>query len=150
MYLFQDNDKWNIGAAEYYIGSRSDIKNKFPVAIRCCIGNLLNEELALIDTGACYSMINEDTFTLIKASMTYIEDVHIITARGLRLCKLYMMPIQLLADYGEPLSIEILTAVVPDWPEQTIIGMRGGLEKIRCAFDPGTKDDALFYFGSAG
>ena len=152
MYLYSANgNKWNIGASSYFIDYKTKNGTKFSIAIRCQLGGSQNDEVALVDTGAAFTKISEETADIIKNKLDPTNETRdILTMWGYRKCSMFIMPLYIKADHGEDLSLDVLTCVVPNWPEQTIIGMRGGLEKIRCAFDPGTNDDGIFYFGSAG
>ncbi|MBI4000481.1 MAG: hypothetical protein HY348_01690 [Nitrospira defluvii] len=68
------------------------------------------------------------------------------TRLGTRKFRLKRIPVEILADQGESLSVEATVAVLPDWHHGTFIGYAGLLERIKFAVDP---SDNYFYFGPA-
>jgi hypothetical protein len=54
------------------------------------------------------------------------------------------IPVEILADDGESLSVNATVAVRPEWHHGTFIGYPGLLERIKFAVDP---SENYFYFG---
>jgi hypothetical protein len=146
---------WNCGAAMFFSEWDTPTGYKFSVAVRCRLGNSLNDEMALIDTGAAYTLLGEEVAQIIEQDLEPLGllPVPVRTSRGARMGRLFRLNVTLLADpdEGEDLTIDGTVMVLPEWDEAPIIGMRLMLERVRCAFDPGAHpSEAVYFFGDAG
>lgn len=115
------------------------------VALRCIIGQRVEEDVALVDTAAEWCILpaavaDDLGYTLAGAS----EAVPLSTRFGVLTGSLERIPLRFPADDGASMSIEATWFVSADWPGPTVIGWTGGLERMRFAIDPG--EEAL-YFG---
>jgi aspartyl protease len=146
---------WNCGAANFFSEWVTPTGPKFSIAVRCRLGNREFEDLALLDTGAAHTMISEEVAQTMADDLESLElpPIRLSTGHGPRSGQFHKLSVTLLADPndGEDLTIDGTVLVVTDWPESPIIGMRGLLELIRCAFDPGAHpSEAVYFFGYAG
>lgn len=103
--------------------------------------------LALLDTGAAWSVlatdIAEDLNLLDGAGEAATLQTRLGTCRG----RLERVPIVLMADEGESLQVEATVFVSREWPDGTVIGYNGLLERVRFAVDP-DPEEMFFYFGA--
>lgn len=103
------------------------------------------EFLALLDTGAHYCILNEEAAGLTQSYLTSsLGQVDIRTAYGLVRGPLYSHRIRLIAEVGDPLDIETMVFVPPDWQAPCFIGYTGVLDRIRFAIDSPKNQ---FFFG---
>lgn len=58
------------------------------------------------------------------------------TARGRIQGNLYLMRIEIFAEVGEDLDLEVVALVASDWQGPSIIGYSGVLDRLRFAVDP--------------
>lgn len=102
--------------------------------------------LAQLDTGAAWSILDAEVASELNLFDDKGELVTISTRVGTRKFRLKRIPVEILADQGDSLSIEATVAVLPDWHQGTFIGYAGLLERIKFAVDP---SENYFYFGPA-
>ena len=140
--------KWNEGKASYFL---DDIKGKPMVNVRCKLANSISFELALLDTGAEWTVLALETVEdFLDVMDGPLESKNISTRFGLKEGHFYRMPITLLADenMGNNVEVNSTVLIVNDWPGPSILGYRGFMERLRIALDPGVyANDAMFYFG---
>jgi len=121
------------------------------VAVQCRIGNLEQTYLALLDTGAEWSVIGGETMQILEEEfLTPDEPFRMSTRLGTIDGALYRIPIRLLAEKGRgnDLTVESTVFVSDEWKGPVVFGYRGFLERIRFALDPGiTHGEQMFYFG---
>jgi len=120
------------------------------VAVECRIGNLEQTYLALLDTGAEWSVIGGDTMQLPEEEfLTQGQPFPMSTRLGKIDGSLYRIPI-CLAEHGrgKDLTVDSTVFVSDEWKRPVVLGYRGFLERIRFAFDPGVQPgEQMFYFG---
>lgn len=141
---------WSSGCAQYWI-ERDTGEHLLVVAARCRLGTLGVEDLALVDTGAQWSVVGGELVELLA------EDLHdrgpsmkMSTRFGLIEGSLSRLVVTLVADEGRDVEISSTVLVAPGWQGPPVIGYRGLLERVRIALDPGVgDDDQWMYFGSA-
>ena len=139
---------WATGWAQYWI-ERSRGQQLLVVAARCRIAALESVELALVDTGAQWSLIGGDLAKLVRPHLVDREpgpryDTRIgslETERG-------RLEIELVADHGMDLVVDATVMLARAWTGPMVIGYRGLLERVRIALDPGVGvDDQWLAFG---
>lgn len=143
----QGLEPWSTGAALLWI-TPEDQPWEMPVAVRCRLGGQ-KEILALLDTGAMWSVLDDGTAKVLGG---HLEDLNIPVPMATRFGKyegsLHRLDIELLADpgAGNDLAIEATVLVLPAWPGPVVLGVRGLLERVRLALDLGSVQP-WFYFG---
>lgn len=100
--------------------------------------------MAQLDTGAAWSILNQEVAEAISLLNGQGEPKTISTRLGPFTGRLERTQIQILADFGDALSVQATVFVSPDWTGGNFIGYSGFLERIRFAIDP---RESLFYFG---
>lgn len=103
--------------------------------------------LAMVDTAAPWCILRPEAG---KGFRPYLEDLEtrrLDTRLGTFRGMLSRGSVRIMAHEGEPLEVEALIFLSPDWSGPNIIGYEGMLEKVRFAVDPGRN---LFYFGEVG
>ncbi len=126
---------------------------RLPVAVKCRVGSLEETDLALLDTGAEWSVIGGETAKIIEGELNLpTESFSMSTRLGKIYGSLYRINITLIAekksDYD--LTVESSVFVSTQWEGPIVLGYRGFLERIRFALDPGViPGEQMFYFGLA-
>lgn len=145
-------ERWSSGCAPFFVGWKSG-PWRLPLAVRCRLGASVFHYLALLDTGAEWSVISEDTAAIIPEGLgAPTETFSMSTRLGKISGALHRVEINLVAESGcgRDLSVESSVFVSEQWDGPIVLGYRGFLERIRFAFDPGVvPDDQFFYFGVA-
>jgi hypothetical protein len=143
---------WSSGFASFLISHREDL-GSYPVAVKCRIGSLDETDLALLDTGAEWTVVGGDTAKILGDEIGSPSEHFVMSTRlGKIPGALYRINITLLAGQhcGQDLTVEGTVFVSQDWPGPTVLGYRGFLERIRIALDPGVKvDEQTVFFGLA-
>ena len=100
---------------------------------------------ALLDTGGHYCILNEDVATLISDQLTeYLGETTLRTAHGLLRGTLHIVPIELIAEVGENLNLEVVAFIPSEWRGPSFFGYTGVLDRLRFAIHAETN---RFYFG---
>lgn len=104
---------------------------------------------ALLDTGAAYSMLNNEVSERLGLfSASALGEISISTRLGPVRGQLVRTPITLVAVEGDSLEIDATVFVSREWAAPNFIGYGGFLERVRFAIDPGQgRND--FHFGPA-
>lgn len=147
-------DPWSSGFAEYFAGHLQG-QHKLIVGIQCRFGDLEMSEMALLDTGAEWSLIGGETAELLQDQFgSIIKNITYITRAGEFQATLRRLPIRLLADEdcGTDIFVEATVAVAPDWKGPNVIGYSGFLERVRFALEPETSayTKNIIYFDALG
>jgi hypothetical protein len=138
---------WSTGSAGFYIEADNP-RGKIIVGVHCRIHNFEESDIALLDTGAQWSIIGGEVAQEFKDYPIEMRDITLKSRYGDITGNLIVANITLLADDGSDLSIESRILVSKDWPGPVVLGFRGFLEKLRIALDPGIADgEQVFYFG---
>lgn len=107
---------------------------------------LSRDWLAQLDTGAAYSILEQDiarALGLFPGEGTFSR---LSTRLGNLRGRLVRVPLKMLADEGTSLELDATFFVSPDWLGGTFLGYSGLLDRLRIGLDcPGN----LFYFGEA-
>lgn len=140
---------WSTGLATFV---ESEIAGrKIIVGVRCRISNAETEEIALLDTGSTYTVINSELVEEFENQLIEEGEDEILTYAGKVEGKLVRLDKTLLAEEGDNLPIpNALALISEEWYGPVVLGYRGLLDKIRIALDPGLTPTSpqLFYFGS--
>ncbi len=139
------DDRFTCGRANYSDNSPLYLEPTAKVFVKVRFRGLSQPFLALVDTGAAWSVLAPD---LAQAAGVTVEDgdpADLSTRFGLKRGHLVKVPFTIVADDGEPLNTEGTFFVAPDWPSgQVFLGYSGLLDSIRFALDPQANH---FYFG---
>jgi hypothetical protein len=140
---------WCVGAAR--LGIQVRVRgSKLLVAAHCRFGQPGLATLALLDTGAEWSVLGGD---LAEALEPEAEDEHLDVEISTRLGsvrgRLHRLAVTLVAEEGEDLCVSASVLLAPTWPGPPVLGYRGFLERIRLGLDPGDgPSDPWLFFGS--
>ncbi len=143
---------WSSGCSFYLVGSKVG-HWRLPIAVKCRVGNLEETDLALLDTGAEWSVIGSETAEILEDELDLPTESFTMSTRLGRISgSLYRINISLLSednpDYD--LTVESSVFVSKEWDGPIVLGYRGFLERIRFALDPGVvPGEQRFYFGLA-
>jgi len=143
---------WSSGCSLFLVSSKVG-HWRLPIAVKCRIGNLEETELALLDTGAEWSVIGGETAKILEDELNFPTESFTMSTRLGRISgSLYRIIIRLLAEenFGYDLTVESSVFVSREWEGPIVLGYRGFLERIRFALDPGVAPgEQIFYFGLA-
>ena len=143
---------WSTGSAEVRLDVERET-GRLPVALWCRFGSLTNPELALLDTGAHWTLIGPELIQELGDELgeAIDEPPPMSTRLGRFHGTLHRLPIQLVADMGADFTVDGTCLALPDWPGPSILGFNGFLERLRFAFEPAIDADtqARLYFGGA-
>ena len=146
-----DGSLWSCGCSSFFV-SHTVNRWRLPIAVQCRIGSLESTDLALLDTGAEWSVIGGDLVEILKDELNSPTDSFSISTRmGTIRGALHRIQISLLAEQncGKDLTVESSVLISQDWKGPVVLGYRGFLERIRFALDPGVSpDEQRFYFGT--
>jgi hypothetical protein len=123
------------------------------VPISCAIlppnGGRAVESIALLDTGAAYSVLSCKVANDIdvRSCSPDLQDQLLSTRHGKLTGHVYALDVQLLADQGGDLVIPGRFFVSDDWPGPTVIAWKSCLEYGCFALD-GNSSPYRFYFGA--
>jgi hypothetical protein len=143
---------WSSGSSLYLVNSKVGYW-RLPIAVKCRVGNLEETDLALLDTGAEWSVIGGETAKILEDELDLPTESFTMSTRLGRISgSLYRINISLLANKNEGynLTVESSIFVSKEWNGPIVLGYRGFLERIRFALDPGVvPGEQRFYFGLA-
>lgn len=135
------SSEWSGGAAQYFLEHEVN-GSVLVVAVRCKLGTLTVDELALLDTGAQWSVVGGELAELVAGDTGETgERVRISTRLGQFTGHLHRLSITLVADEGADLQVSATVLIAPEWPGPLVLGYRGLLERVRFALDPGVAND---------
>lgn len=127
-----------------HAGRRFERTAKVYVKIR--LSSVSYPVLAQLDTGSAYSILDREVAEA-EGTLGVGDPATMHTRHGLIEGHLVRIPVLLLADDGDALSVENgLFFVSEDWSFGNFLGYTGFLENIRIALDPPLNH---FYFGLA-
>ncbi len=139
---------WNTGVADLFV--RGPGSPPLPMALKCRLGSLEEEEFALLDTAADWSVIGGDVAELLAGDLEFLNRIRYSTRHGRVDARLARTTLCFPALDGSDLSISCTVAVVDAWPGPVVLGVTTVLEKLRFAIDPGCgSGGARIYFGVA-
>ena len=141
---------WSSGCSSFFVSYKVG-HWRLPIAVKCRIGNLEETDLALVDTGAEWSVIGGETANILEDELELpTESFSMSTRLGRISGSLYRINIRLLAkkNLGHDLIVDSSVFVSKEWEGPIVLGYRGFLERIRFALDPGVVlGEQMFYFG---
>lgn len=142
---------WCVGFGRFQVDA-SVAGTTVVVGVRCRFGNLGSDHVALLDTGAHWSVIGGEMAELLEDEAGEpIEIAAMSTRLGLIRGRLHRLVVTLSADEGDDLDVPTTLLLAPSWPGPPVLGYRGFLERVRFGLDPGNGlDDQWLFFGSAG
>ena len=147
MLLRQSNGvNFTTGRAKFLDQSESSQGTTAKIWVRIEPASFGHPILAQLDTGAAWSILDAEVANELSLFDGDGQLVTISTRLGEGRFTLKRIPVQILADDGESLSVDATVAVWSEWHHGTFIGYPGLLERIRFAVDP---FDNYFYFGPA-
>ncbi len=133
------------GAATYHDAFPNARETKPRIYVEFRPRDAATSFLALLDTGGHYCILSPDVREAVDNQLTdYLGHEKLRTAHGPIEGELYILPIQLLAEAGEHLDVEVVAFVAQDWHGQSFLGYTGVLDRLRFAIDPHL---SRFYFG---
>ena len=138
------------GAAQYDYRPITAHEEMPRVIVRIAIDRF--ETAAFVDTGGVYLICSPEIASRLHLSSQDGLPVPRIQVRGIWLSgRVYTLPVTLVAEQGESVTIGITTFVPELRPNLTwtdefpcVLGMYGCLERLRFAIDPGSD---TFFFG---
>jgi hypothetical protein len=138
---------WSTGSAELLLDEEMPT-GKVPVAVRCQFGSQ-SDEMAMLDTGARWSLLGPDTIALLGEELgEALGSVTMSTRLGRFHGSLHRLPIRLIADMGSDLVVEGTCLALPEWSGPNILGFSGFLDRLRFALEPASVDSpARIHFG---
>ena len=116
------------------------------VFVNVAFPGLSRDWLAQVDTGAAYSILEQDvarSLGLLRGGGPFSR---LSTRLGDLRGRLLRVPLKILADEGSSLEFEATFFVSPDWHGGTFLGYSGLLDRLRIGLD---SPRSLFYFGEA-
>jgi hypothetical protein len=148
----EHNILWSTGCSLYLVSSKVG-HWRLPIAVKCRVGSLEETDLALLDTGAEWSVIGGETAKILEDELDLpTVSFKMSTRLGSISGSLYRINITLIAEKNRDydLTVEGSVFVSKEWEGPIILGYRGFLERIRFALDPGVvPGEQMFYFGLA-
>jgi hypothetical protein len=115
------------------------------IYLQIAVGSPTASALAMVDTGATYSVLDADVAEELGAFQDAgVPEVRLSTRHGILPGRLVRRDTWLLADDGPALAIEATFWVSSDWTFGCVLGYSGLLDRVRFALDPARN---RFYFG---
>lgn len=150
--LYQHNHQilpWSTGSA--YLHFMYEVgPHKLITGVECEFPAIKAKQTVLLDTGAELSVVDNEiyqAFSYQSASLgAAVGSTTLHTRLGTFQGHLYRVEISLIADWGEPLTIEGTFLFCEHWTGPTVLGFYGCLERIRFAIDPNYEQVGGIYF----
>lgn len=139
-------DDFSSGRAAF-LDSLPSSQNRSRVYVRVAVPGMDETFLALLDTGAEWSVLDREIAEQVGIVDAEGEAITLLHKEGSTVGRLVRTTVTMIADEGVALDLDA-TIFVPDeaWPSgRNFIGYSGFLEKIRIGLDPQHND---LYFGS--
>lgn len=145
----QGSTPWNTGSARLFVDQPRPT-GSMAMAVRCRFGSL-PEDLAMLDTGAQWTLIGAELIELLGDELGEgFDSVRMSTRLGNFEGTFHRLPIQLIAEQGESLLVDGTCLALPGWNGPNVIGVHGFLERIRFAVEPESAlSEARIHFGGA-
>lgn len=142
---------WCVGFARFQVGA-SVAGTTLVVGVRCRFGGLDSDHVALLDTGAHWSIVGGEMAELLEDEAgESIEIAAMATRLGTIHGRLHRLVVTLAADEGDDLDVPTTLLLAPSWSGPPVLGYRGFLDRVRFGLDPGNgADDQWMFFGGAG
>lgn len=153
--LFKNNNPnqvpWSSGTGEFVALHKYNLDFQPPIMVSCRIGSLPSYDLAMLDTGAQWSIIGGETLELIQGDLGQASDsIKISTRLGPMSCMIHELTVTLQAQWGSDLAVNSKVAVCNEWRGPLVLGFYGFLEILKIGIEPSISTDQrnLFYFGN--
>ena len=101
--------------------------------------------LALVDTGAVWSIIDRDVAEQLGLHDREGEEITIHSRLGRTAGKLVRVATTLIAEEGDSVALEATVFVSRDWTAGTFVGYSGLLERVTFGVEPSTR---MIYYGA--
>ena len=142
-------DMWSKGVAKFVVQERIP-EGLLVVGVRCRLADSSDQYLALLDTGAQYSVIGGEYAELVASQVHKTGGCLTMQTRlGKVEGDLCRMTITLIADDGDDLSVDSTVLLCPEWDGPLVFGYMGLLDRLRIALDPCGDGGDWFYFGKS-
>lgn len=140
---------WCNGWARFWVEKELDGYN-LTIAARCRFGDVPFVDMALIDTGAQWSVVGGELAEQARSEGIDEEIEVVLSSRLGRIHgRLHRWTITVIADEGEDVAVPSTVLVASQWSGPPVLGYRGFLERIRIGFDPGTElGHTWMFFGA--
>lgn len=138
-------ERW-LGSASVLVRRRG-LSRAPLVGLRCTLGDDSDELLALLDTGAEWSVVAPHTARA-GGAVPVGERFRLSTRHGAISGDLSVLDVHLLAEAGANLTVAAQVFVPDRWPAdapQLVLGFRGLLENIRFALAPRAGGHAIWF-----
>jgi hypothetical protein len=134
---------WSIGGAHYFPDYAAD--DSLLIAIRCRFGAESEEQMALLDTAAPWSICKKEVADIIGISKEAdgLMDESLSTRYGKIRGFLARCEMALITEFGQQLNANGTCFISDEWLGPNVIGWKGCLERIRFAIDPSV--NIIFY-----
>jgi len=109
---------------------------KLPVAVRCRVGDIPGEDVALLDTASTWCVLPPNFAPDLEYEPPVESAMRLDTRFGLMVGELIRLPVTFVPDEGEPTTVEATWFLSADWPGPLVIGWKGCLERMRFACEP--------------
>jgi hypothetical protein len=116
------------------------------VFVNIAFPGLTQDWLAQVDTGAAYSLLEQDIARELGLFHAGGQFARLSTRLGDLRGRLLRVPLKILADEGVSLEFEATFFVSAEWHGGTFLGYSGLLDRLRIALDC---PRSLFYFGES-
>ncbi|MEO5729649.1 MAG: hypothetical protein ABI134_13625 [Byssovorax sp.] len=142
---------WCVGLGRFQVDA-SVAGTTLVVGVRCRFGSLDSDHVALLDTGAHWSIVGGEMAQLLEDEAgESIEIAAMATRLGIIRGRLHRLIVTLAADEGDDLDVPTTLLLAPSWSGPPVLGYRGFLDRVRFGLDPGNgPDDQWMFFGGAG
>lgn len=141
-YLYEKENhhwvNWNAGSNVIYPFHEYAPGETLIVGVECTFPQLekAEVEIALLDTGAQYSVVGKEMYAVISQILQPAgESIKMSTRRGSIKGSLERIEIRLMADSGENLNLETIFFMSEEWTGPTVLGF-STLSQMRMALDP--------------
>jgi hypothetical protein len=157
-YLYEKENNhwvnWNGGSNLIYPFYKYAPGETLIIGIECHFPQWSKMGMALLDTGAQYSVVGEEVYAALSQTFQPAgEIIKMSTRRGLIKGVLERIDIRLVADVGEDLNLETTFFISEEWTGPTVLGF-STLSQMRMALDPfypnRASEPGRIFFGGVG
>ncbi len=110
------------------------------VAVLCRAGDLIDQDVALLDTAAEWCVMTPGVAADLGISDSkHSPRIRLASRFGTFAGSHERISVEFTAEEGQSVSVDATWFVCNEWPGPLVIGWRGCLERMRFALDPGTE-----------
>jgi len=146
MMLILDGQRFTSGRSLFYDQHPKFLEPTAKVFVKVAFPGLNRRMLAQLDTGAAFSTLEVEVAEELGFFNLKGQTARLSTRLGTIGGHLVRLPLSLIADEGDSLSVEATFFVSRDWRGPTLLGYVGLLDKLRIALDSPVN---FFHFGEA-